>query len=359
VRQCQDRRSSQRDPKLKVASAERAAIRHLQAALTRLGTAPLGLPHRCAVCKTGAPMSASPISSRTAAAPLQRRAEARQEPDWVERARADPATRYLVSRGLTHLLRHEPQPHIEFLGPEHAVIAALDASHLVLLGWFHGQRCVLVDLPPELILSVPGASFEELRALVALLPEDQAQLLAYARALLVWRSRQRHCGVCGAATEARNAGHLLACTSSSCGAEFFPRIDPAIIVLVSDGRRALLGRQRSWAPGRYSALAGFVEVGESLEDAVAREVEEETGTQVSWVRYFASQPWPFPASLMLGFHAHAPEGPVQLDSELEDARWFELEQLRSAAATLLPPPHTIARRLIEAWIQEQTRSAPG
>jgi NAD+ diphosphatase len=303
-------------------------------------------------------MSASPMSYPAAAAPLQRRAEARQDPGWAEAALADPVTRWLVSRGTTHLIRREPATQIAFVGPEHPVIAGLDPSRLVLLGWFHGQRCVLVDLPPESELPLPGASFEELRSLVALLPEDQAQLLVYARALMVWRSRHRHCGVCGAPTVARSAGHVLACTSSSCGAEFFPRIDPAIIVLVSDARRALLGRQRSWAPGRYSALAGFVEAGESLEEAVAREVQEETGARVTWVRYFASQPWPFPASLMLGFHAHAREAPVQLDSELEDARWFELEQLRGADEALLPPPHTIARRLIESWIAEQTRAAP-
>jgi len=303
-------------------------------------------------------MSASPISYPEASAPLQRRAEARQDPRWVETARADPTTRYLISRATTHLIRREPRTQIAFVGPEHEAILALDASRQVLLGWFEGRRCVLVDLPPESSLSLPGASFEELRSQVALLPEGQAQLLVYARALLVWRSRHRHCGVCGAPTVARSAGHVLACTSSSCGAEFFPRIDPAIIVLVTDARRALLGRQRSWAPGRYSALAGFVEVGESLEDAVAREVAEETGAQVSWVRYFASQPWPFPASLMLGFHAHAREAPVQLDGELEDARWFELEQLRGADDSLLPPPYTIARRLIEAWIQEQTPEQP-
>jgi NAD+ diphosphatase len=304
-------------------------------------------------------MSASSIAYPQATAPLQRRAEARQEPGWAEAALADPDTRYLVCRGTTHLVRREPQPQIALLGAEHATIAELDPARQVLLGWFHGRRCVLADLPPEVSLSLPGTSFEELRSLVALLPEDQAQLLVYARALLVWRSRHRHCGVCGAPTAARSAGHLLACSSSSCGAEFFPRIDPAIIVLVTDARRALLGRQRSWAPGRYSALAGFVEVGESLEDAVAREVEEETGALVTWVRYFASQPWPFPASLMLGFHAHAREAPVLLDSELEDARWFELEQLRCADESLLPPPYTIARRLIEAWIQEQAPAAPG
>jgi NAD+ diphosphatase len=317
-----------------------------------------GLPVSGAVCKTGAPMSASPNSYPAASTHLQRRAEARQEPCWASAALADPATRYLLSRATTHLMRREPRTQIAFVGPEHELIAALDPARQVLLGWFHGRRCVLVDLPAEMPLSLPGTSFEELRSVVAQLPEDQAQLLIYARALLVWRSRHRHCGVCGAPTVARSAGHVLACTSSSCGAEFFPRIDPAIIVLVSDARRALLGRQRSWAPGRYSALAGFVEAGESLEEAVAREVAEETGAKVSWVRYFASQPWPFPASLMLGFHAHASEAPVQLDGELEDARWFELEELRAADEALLPPPYTIARRLIESWIQEQDRAQP-
>jgi NAD+ diphosphatase len=321
-------------------------------------------------------MSASPIFHPAAPhAWLERRAEARLAPDWAEAARADPATRYLISRGTSHLLTREPQAQIAFVGPENPLISGLEASQQLLLGWFHGARCVLVDLSPDpgggaggapvgdapsdiaptdrrLSASLPGASFEELRALVPLLPEDQAQLLAYARALLVWRSRQRHCGVCGAPTAARSAGHVLTCTR--CGTDFFPRIDPAVIVLVSDAGRALLGRQHSWAPGRYSALAGFVEVGESLEEAVVREVHEETGARVTAVRYFASQPWPFPASLMLGFHAQAREAPVQLDGELEDARWFDLEQLRSPAEGFLPPPHTIARRLIEAWVQEQT-----
>jgi NAD+ diphosphatase len=314
-------------------------------------------------------MPASPISNPdppSAAAPapgLDRRAEARLDPDWIEAARADPSTQYLLARGTAHLIQRGSPSQIAFVGPGHPLIAGLDASRLVLLGWFHGARCVLVDLTADGEidtapgasmpgLNIPGADFQELRPLVATLPEDQAQLLAYARALLVWRSRARHCGVCGAPTAARTAGHVLVCTR--CGTDFFPRIDPAIIVLVSEAGRALLGRQSSWAPGRYSALAGFVEAGESLEEAVVREVHEETGARVTWVRYFASQPWPFPASLMLGFHAHARVTPVQLDGELEDARWFELEQLRSAPDGLLPPPHTIARRLIEAWIQEQT-----
>jgi len=279
------------------------------------------------------------------------------EPDWAQAALSDPDTRFLVSRGTTQLVQREPDTRIAFLDAAHTLLAGVEPSQLVLLGWFHGQRCVLLELAPDSQVSVPGASFEELRSVVGELAEDQAQLLIYARALVVWRSRHRHCGACGAPTVPRSAGHVLACTR--CGTEFFPRIDPAVIVLVSDARRALLGRQRSWAPGRYSALAGFVEAGESLEDAVAREVAEETGVQVTRMRYFASQAWPFPASLMLGFHAHAREAPVQLDGELEDARWFDLEQLRGAEEALLPPPYTIARRLIDAWVQEQTAAAPG
>jgi len=301
-------------------------------------------------------MTASP-AHHPAAAALDRRAEARLEPDWAQAALSDPDTRFLVSRGTTQLVQREPDTRIAFLDAAHTLLAGVEPSQLVLLGWFHGQRCVLLELAPDSQVSVPGASFEELRSVVGELAEDQAQLLIYARALVVWRSRHRHCGACGAPTVPRSAGHVLACTR--CGTEFFPRIDPAVIVLVSDARRALLGRQRSWAPGRYSALAGFVEAGESLEDAVAREVAEETGVQVTRMRYFASQAWPFPASLMLGFHAHAREAPVQLDGELEDARWFDLEQLRGAEEALLPPPYTIARRLIDAWVQEQTAAAPG
>jgi NAD+ diphosphatase len=282
---------------------------------------------------------------------LQRRTEMRAQPDWLEAARADPETRYLICRGTSHLVRNDPQASIAFLGARELELDAIDPSRLVLLGWFGGQRCLMVDLPPDLPLSPPGTIYEELRPLLPRQSADEAQLLTTARALMVWRSRPRHCGVCGAPTAPRRAGHVLACTNDACHAEFFPRIDPAIIVLVTDGSRALLGRQPSWPKDRYSALAGFVEPGETLEEAVAREVEEETGVRVDSVRYFASQPWPFPASLMLGFHAHASAaaGAIRLDGELEDARWFQLEELRSAPAILLPPAHTIARRLIEAW----------
>ncbi len=140
------------------------------------------------------------------------------------------------------------------------------------------------------------------------------------------------------------------CSNIHCGQEFFPRLDPAIIVLVTDGERALLGRQPNWPPGRYSTIAGFVEPGESLEDAVVREVLEETGVRVQRARYDSSQPWPFPSSLMIGFQATArPGSPVVVTGELEDARWLTREQIE-AGAVVLPPTHSISHRLISTWL---------
>ena len=300
-------------------------------------------------------MSILPAASTFPAEPfLERRGAMRVAGDWAHAALLDPATRFLLARGTTHLMQLEPAATIAFVDAQHADLANIDESRLILLGWFRGNRCVLVELPGDgADAPPPGTRYEELRPLLGLLQEDEARLLAYSRALLVWRERHRYCGVCGAATTPRSAGHVLVCTRASCGASFFPRIDPAVIVLVTDGPLALLGRQASWPPGRYSALAGFVEPGESLEEAVAREVEEETGVRVVSARYFASQPWPFPASLMLGFHATGARGALRLDDELEDARWFRSDELRAAPDGLLPPRHTIARRLIEEWLRHE------
>jgi NAD+ diphosphatase len=286
---------------------------------------------------------------------LQRRAEMRLQADWAQEARADPRTQYLVGQGTAVLVSREPSTGVALFGIEQEAIGAIDDSRLVLLGWYRGARCVLVDLPPETPFMPPGTFYEELRPLLPLISAEEAQLLSLARALLIWRSRTRYCGVCGAPTAPRSAGYVLVCTR--CNAEFFPRIDPAIIVLVTDGPKALLGRQASWPNGRYSALAGFVEPGESLEDTVAREVEEESGIRVTRVHYFASQPWPFPGSIMVGFHADAQHGAVRLDDELEDARWFSAEEIAASPAALLPAPYTIARRLIDAWYLQVTGRA--
>jgi NAD+ diphosphatase len=283
---------------------------------------------------------------------IERRAETREDPEWVRAARADPATVYLAGRGTSHLLHAGEPPRIAWLSGADPLVRLADEASLTLLGWFRGARCVLVELAPQAVSAPPaGMRFEELRLLSALLPAQEAGLLGYARALAIWRARALHCGVCGAPTAPIRAGHCLLCTNRACGTEFFPRIDPAIIVLVSDGERALLGRQGSWPPRRYSTIAGFVEPGESLEDAVAREVAEETGVRIARVRYDSSQPWPFPSSLMLGFYATAPEASaVCVGGELEDARWFTRAQLQAGEA-LAPPSHSISWRLISGWLE--------
>jgi len=283
---------------------------------------------------------------------IDRRAEERESPEWLAAARADPATRYLISQGTAQLLLSGAEPHIALLGMGSPLIAATEPGSEVLLGWFHGTRCILAELPVGGSLELPaGTELAELRPLTPILPADEAGLLAYARALVIWRARHRRCGVCGAPTRVTRAGHSRVCSDPSCAQEYFPRIDPAIIVLVSDGERALLGRQASWPPRRYSTIAGFVEPGESLEDAVVREVAEETGVAVTEVRYHSSQPWPFPSSVMLGFRARARAGSeVRLGGELEDARWFTREQVHAGEA-LTPPTQSISWRLIESWLK--------
>jgi NAD+ diphosphatase len=250
------------------------------------------------------------------------------------------------------LVQTKPEPRIAFVTGEHPAVREADRRQFVLLGWFQGTRCVLIELEPERSVDLPsGATFEELRPLSPLLRGDEAGLLAYARALSIWKTRQRFCGVCSAPTLPERAGHVMRCTNEICQHEFFPRIDPAIIVLVTDGERALLGRQSTWPPGRYSTVAGFVEPGESLEDAVAREVMEETAVRVTSARYDSSQPWPFPSSLMIGFQATAEYGsPVQVSGELEAAGWFTREQIESGVA-LVPPSHSISYRLISTWLK--------
>jgi NAD+ diphosphatase len=282
---------------------------------------------------------------------IDRRAEEREAEGWARAALEDPGTLYLLGSGTRQLVYTRPEPRIAFLDRERATAMA-EPSRLVLLGWFREQRCVLVEAEDEPTSDLPqDASFEELRPLSPLLGGEEAGLLAYARALSVWRARQRYCGACGAPTISHRAGHCMRCSKEGCDQEFFPRLDPAIIVLVTDGERALLGRQSSWPAGRYSTIAGFVEPGESLEDAVVREVMEETGVPVVGARYDSSQPWPFPASLMIGFRASArAESPVRVNGELEDARWFTREEIRAGAA-LLPPVHSISRRLISAWME--------
>jgi NAD+ diphosphatase len=282
---------------------------------------------------------------------IDRRAELREAADWPASALADPDSRFMVSREATQLVQLDP-PHIAFIDATHPALRDPDPGSLVLLGWHQDHRCVLFELAAGTDFPLPpGTVFEELRSLAPRLPADEAGLLAYARAMTLWRSRQRFCGVCAHPTVPERAGHVMRCTHPAVPHEFFPRLDPAIIVLVTDGERALLGRQPGWPAGRYSTIAGFVEPGESLEDAVVREVFEETGVVADHPRYDSSQPWPFPSSLMIGFQASAAPGSrITRGSELEDARWFTRDEIRSDGLPFVPPSHSISYRLISTWL---------
>jgi NAD+ diphosphatase len=254
-------------------------------------------------------------------------------------------------------------------GPDDAAVDdALARGEAVFLGIIderaHFALAVPGEEPPLAPLRSPALAaagiaegsvrFADLRQLAGRLERRDGALLALARAMMFWHSRHRFCGVCGAPTRSEEAGHMLRCTDPACNTMHFPRTDPAVIMLVTLGDRALLGRNRNFVPGMYSTLAGFVEPGESLEDAVAREVLEETAIEVGAVHYHSSQPWPFPANIMLGFHAEAVSSAITVDyGELEDARWFERDWLRAhqdGDDFRLPRRDSIARRLIEDWL---------
>jgi len=281
---------------------------------------------------------------------LERAAHRRKDEAHVQAALSDPRTLFVpVWHACNCVLRQGELLTAHFVTGVQA-LGATEATDYVWLGEFHGQAVFAVSLSGERP-QLPDASvdFQDLRMLAGALPADEAGLLAYARAMIHWRETHRFCGRCGWPTEAVNGGHVLRCSNEGCHSQQFPRIDPAVIVLVTDGERALLGRQASWPAGRYSTIAGFVEPGESLEDAVAREVREETGVDVGVVDYHSSQPWPFPSSLMLGFTAYARSTDIsQVDDELEDVRWWTRAEIASGAVAL-PITHSISFRLVEDW----------
>lgn len=239
---------------------------------------------------------------------------------------------------------------------------AVDAEHRFALGADAGQpvMAVVVDDEQRPRLANGDQRWNDLRAAALSLPPSDAGHAAYARALVHWHQKHRYCGRCGGSTRIELGGHRRRC--GACGLEQFPRIDPAIIVLVENAGRVLLGRQASWPPKRYSVLAGFVEPGESLEDALVREVEEEAGVRVSECEYHSSQPWPFPASLMLGFTARTEDTELRYGDELEHAAWFSADELRDAVASgeiRLPPPLSLSARLLEDWYEARTGRPAG
>ncbi len=290
-----------------------------------------------------------------AGSPLDRLDARRKDLDWLQAQLAAPSTvvapvwrsRSLVSGG-----RARPQA---CLLPVDNLRRHLEHEPWALLG-SDGDRTVLALDLSRLEDDLPGAehgSFEDLRRIGGMLPPADAAILAHARGLMQWRTRSRFCNVCGAACQPRDAGHVMVCTG--CGAHHFPRTDAAVIMLVTHGQRVLLGQPARFREMRvFTTLAGFVEPGESLEEAVAREVWEEAGVRVANVAYHSSQPWPFPSSIMLGFTAEALGEAITIDAdELVEARWFTRDDLRAPEGFVLPPDMSIARRLIEDWTENK------
>ena len=296
----------------------------------------------------------NPPPHRYSGAGHDRVAQRRLDAGWLGVRRADPQTRVILMSGLEVLVSDSDQASARLL-----TVAELGAplpEHAIFLGEHEGGGLFAVDLG---LSAPPDGRFVEVRTVGAHLPAREAGWFAYARALAHWHSRHRFCGVCGGPTVSDQGGHVRRC--ESCGAQHFPRSDPAVIVLVTHthperGDRCLLGRSARFPAGMYSTLAGFVEPGESLEETVRREIYEEAGIELDDVQYRSSQPWPFPASLMLGFRATARNDELRIDpEELVAAGWYTRAELidPERRPVQLPNPDSIARHLIEDWLFEK------
>ena len=290
---------------------------------------------------------------------LDRAEHLRRDADWLGERLADLKSRFVPVWRARNLIRRGADARAAWLdGAAAAPLRPLAAETIFLgrageTGYFALDLSGLEAPEAEPALAEHG-EFQDLRAIGPLLERGEGAILAYARGLVYWHQRHGFCGVCGRPTASTQGGHVRRCTGEACGAEHFPRTDPAVIMLVHDGERCVLGRQKFWPDGMHSTLAGFVEPGESLEEAVAREVKEEVGLELDAVAYHSSQPWPFPASLMLGFHATCRHLPLEINvQELAAAAWYTRAELKASPedeSFRLPRRDSIARRLIEDWL---------
>lgn len=286
--------------------------------------------------------------------PLDRSLGRRIDAAWLALQEAHPGARFLAMRALHAAVHAGDTPRLAWLARE-AVEALRADGDLVLLG--------LHEEVPHFAVSVPqdaeaheGIAFAEARGLGSTLPTYEAGILAQARSMLDWHARHRFCSECGGATVAAEGGARRHCVA--CGVHAYPQVSPSIIVLVERDGRCLLAKRAGSQVNRYSCVAGYVEPGESIEEAVAREVQEEVGVPVTDVRYHSSQPWPFPATLMIGCVARATDDRIQVDEhEIGEAHWFTREEARSALARTnpdltVPEPVAIAHHLIRDWVEQ-------
>jgi NAD+ diphosphatase len=287
---------------------------------------------------------------------FDRAVERREDVAWIREKLADPASRLYPIWRLRNYVSDPETPRALVLDPALRAAFIEAARNVVLLGTEQDTAHFLIDIShlDEAEAQALGHAVD-LRAVGALMPQREGALLAYARGLTYWHDRHKFCGVCGSPTEPKSAGHQRQCTNPDCSAVQFPRTDPAVIMRITHGDKILMARQAVWPQGMHSILAGFVEPGESLEDAVAREVYEEVGLRLTRIKYFSSQPWPFPSSLMLGFSAEATSDEFKVDEdELESARWMTRQDLLNSPEDetfKLPRKDSISRRLIEDWLR--------
>ncbi len=290
--------------------------------------------------------------------PLDRAGLRREDAAWIAERLEDPETLFVPvwrSRNLVHGV-DEGVPEAIYISGAAATALRMGGGPWVFLGLLDDKAVFGIDISaaedPVPLLPDTLGKFVDLRAVGWGVAKPEASILAHARGLLHWRSRHRFCGVCGASCEVKSAGHVMKCTA--CETQHFPRTDPAVIMLVTKGDRALLGHsQRFPRANMYSTLAGFVEPGETLEEAVRREVFEESGIRTGAVHYHSSQPWPFPGNIMLGYYAEGLSEEITIDpEEMIDVRWFSRAEIRDPERHdfVLPRLDSIARRLIEDWM---------
>jgi NAD+ diphosphatase len=291
--------------------------------------------------------------------PLDRVSQRRQDAAWIASLLGDPETRLLPFRELKPVVRSQSAAALDWQPAESWREAIAGGATLVLLGIAKGRAYFALDAS-----NAPGSGGVEeatadVRSLAAAIPGPEAAILAEARSVLDWHARHGFCAQCGTPSNISSGGWGRQCPN--CRAHHYPRVDPVVIMLAVRGERCLLGRGRRRVGTRYSCLAGFMEPGETIEEAVRREVLEESGIRVGRVRYLASQPWPFPSTLMMGLLAEAVSEEITIDpEEIAEARWFEREEVRAMVErsrtddpipgqVTLPPPLAIGHQLARRW----------
>lgn len=290
---------------------------------------------------------------------IDRRSEHRAD-DCVTAALDDPSARIYLFAGDRALLARHSDTQSPLFSRAEAESRQMDPDSLILLGFAgDGPRLAAQSaISEEACESDAAIEAVNLRALAiqGLVGGEDLGAIAQARSLLAWHANHRFCAGCGAESRVRGGGIKRWCPS--CEREHFPRVDPVSIMLAIDGDRCVLGRSPRFAPGMYSCLAGFIEPGETIEDAVRREIREEAGIEIGRVAYFSSQPWPFPSSLMIGCHAEATSTEIAPDEdELEDCRWFDRDEVKLMLAgehpdgLVAPPPMAIANRIMAAFAE--------